>query len=251
MLKRIIDKLATRKHKGVSQKISVNDLMYKASTIWYMYYGKAALDRVLKTWKKAEKRDVQSLLDLPSGHGRELRFFKAHFPEAKIVACDIDKDGVDFCAETFGVEGIYSHQDIKQVCIPYKFDIIWCGSLVTHLDKRYWRDFLQFFCEHLNKNGLLIFSTHGSFMIKKFRSGKYDLGIDEITKREMLKQYDQTGFSYGGYSGQVDYGISLSSKEWVDRLVSEIPDLELFDYVERGWFHNHDTVACRRSSEYT
>jgi len=213
MPKRLKDWLAIGKNMAVNERISENDLIYKASAVWYMHFGKAALDFVLKTIKKAGKKELQNILDLPCWHGRELRFFKAHFPEAKIFACDIGKDGVDFCAETFGVEGIYSQQDLQLISIPYQFDLIWCGSLLTHLDKKYWRDFLQFFCEHLYKNGILIFSTHGNFVIEKFSLVKVDLGIDEIIKKKLLEQYDQPGFSYGDYSGHLNYGISLSSKK--------------------------------------
>lgn len=251
MLKRLIDWFAFRKYKGISKEMSQNDLMYKASGHNYMHFGKAALDCVLDAMEKAGKKDAQNILVLPCGHGRETRFFKAHFPNAKIVACDIDKDGVDFCTETFGVEGIYSNREPGQIRIPGKFDLIWCGSLVTHLDESYWREFLQFFSEHLNETGILVFSTHGCFMAEKFRSGAYDLGIDGTTKKEMLKQYDQIGFGYGDYFGQNDYGISLSSKGWVCDLISEMRNLQLFDYVECGWFYNHDTAACVRKEDFS
>jgi hypothetical protein len=247
MLKRINDWYALRKYKGIIKRISKNDLMYKASTDFYGEFGKAALDCVLKTMEKKGQSNAESILVLPSGHGRELRFFKAHFGDSKIVACDIDKDGVDFCTKVFDVEGIYSDQDPKKISIPYKFDVIWCGSLVTHLPENYWRSFLEFFSDHLNDEGILIFSTHGKFIVEQFRSGNYDLGVDELNKERILKQYDRNGFGYGDYSGLVEYGISLSSRAWVSNLISETEHLQIMDYVERGWFDNHDTVACLKS----
>jgi SAM-dependent methyltransferase len=244
MPNKLLERLVNLRFRGVDRNISENDLMYRASGTWYMHFGNAALDCILRAMNKAGMPDPENILVLPCGHGRELRFFRSRFPDARIVACDIDRDAVDFCARTFGVEGAYSHNDPGQISMPHRFDAIWCGSLVTHLDEAGWRALLQFFSEHLKSGGLLVFSTHGPFMTEKFRSGAYDLGIDEVTKKEMLCRYDQTGFAYGDYYGQTGYGISLSSKEWVRRLISEVPGLRLLDYAERGWFRNHDTVTC-------
>ena len=250
MLERLKEFLFVRKHEGINKKISENDLMYKSSGFWYLHFGKAALYRVLKTMEKAGKIEARSILILPCGHGRELRFFKAHFPDAALTACDIDRDAVDFCVETFGVEGIYSEQNPERIRMNGQFDIIWCGSLLTHLDKKYWHAFLRFFSEHLSKNGVFVFSTHGAYITEKFRSGKFHLGIDGAAKRKIFEHYDQTGFGYADYDGQIDYGISLASKSCVFDFIAEVPGLELFEYVERGWFSNHDTVACVKPGNF-
>ena len=47
------------------------------------------------------------MLDFACGHGRVMRTLKAAFPDALLTACDIDRDGVDFCARTFGAAPVY------------------------------------------------------------------------------------------------------------------------------------------------
>lgn len=235
------------KHRGINKKISPNDLMYKAAKAHYFTWGLAALKRVQITMDKVGKPAVNRILDLPCGHGRELRFFLTAFPEAHITACDIDPDGVDFCVKTFGVEGVYSEKDALSIPITEKFDLIWCGSLLTHLDIKDWRKFLQFFNDRLEKGGILIFTTHGHQIIDDFRKEILDLGIEENDRRRMLEEYDASEFGYSDYTGQKGIGVSLSSPEWVCEFLKQFPNLHLIEYTERGWFNYQDTVACIRT----
>ena len=76
----------------------------------YLSVGKSAIDSI-KTVLDLEKKgvnDIKSILDLPCGHGRVLRYLKSEFPNSRITACDINRDGVDFCAKTFDVFSVYS-----------------------------------------------------------------------------------------------------------------------------------------------
>ncbi len=247
MFKKILDWYSTKEYKGIIKQISPNDMMYKAAPNHYFWWGNEALKRTNITLGKYGQTEIKRILILPSGHGRELRFFKVAFPGADITACDIDKDGVDFCVETFGVKGVFSNKDPIKVNIGDSFDFIWCGSLLTHLDSEDWQKFLTFFAEHLNPNAILIFTTHGDFMTDEFRKGKLDLGIDEETKQEILSSYNTTGFGYGDYYGQDKYGISVSTPEWVKKQINKIERLELLEYTDRGWGNYQDSVSCIKS----
>ena len=72
------------------------------------------------------------------GHGRVMRVLRAAFPAATLIACDIDRDGVDFCAQTFGAVPVYSDVDPANVRIEQQVDLIWVGSLFTHVDPASW-----------------------------------------------------------------------------------------------------------------
>lgn len=233
-------------YKGINKRISHNDWMYKHAPHHYFRWGQKALERIELTLEKFGKPKIESILDLPCGHGRELRFFKVAFPETNITACDIDKDAVDFCVKTFNVQGVYSHTDPLQIPITEKFDLIWCGSLLTHLDEESWKGFLKFFNDRLNQSGILIFTTHGQHIIELFRAGKLNLSVSPEAKELLLRNYDLNSFSYCPYSENSDAGVSLSSPDWVRDRLSEIPDLRLLEYVERGWWNFQDSVACIR-----
>ena len=85
---------------------------------------------------------VARILDLPCGHGRVLRFLRREWPGAEIVACDIDPDGAEFCCESFGATSIYAAENPQETPLRGRFDVIWSGSLLTHLDKTRWPSFL-------------------------------------------------------------------------------------------------------------
>jgi trans-aconitate methyltransferase len=152
---------------SVIETVSGADDMYMKD--WpYQYFavGADALRLILLAMIAAGKRNVKSILDLPCGHGRVTRYLKVRFPEAHLTACDMDRDGVDFCVKTFGARGVYSQRDIRSVVIKDKFDLIWVGSLFTHVTSSEWHWFFQMFSDHLEENGLLIFTTHGRYTAK-------------------------------------------------------------------------------------
>ncbi len=217
------------------KEISPNDVMYKFDEIYYFYWGKWALDCVQRTLNKVGKEDVKDILDLPCGHGRVLRFFKSAFPKANLTACEIDQDGVDFCVRTFGAKGVYSNVDPTKIEISEKFDLIWCGSLLTHLDQDKWYSFIDFFSKHLEKDGILIFTAHGECIIKYLRKGKERLGLDSKRVKKILEDYDSNGFGYSNYLGNENYGISLSSSKWVFDVLSNFPQMELIEHNLQGW----------------
>lgn len=150
----------------VIRTISSNDQMldpvYGESV--YFYCGRSALECISVSLDAATKAvdDVKRILDLPCGHGRVLRYLKAAFPHAEITAGDILRDGVDFNASTFGAIPVYSHDDPMKIPLKHgAFDLIWVGSLFTHLDPDIWPIWLSALCSFLSSRGTLVFTTHG------------------------------------------------------------------------------------------
>src|SRR4051812_24162879 len=103
---------------GVIRTIAPNDWMTdKVKPENYFIAGRSALKAILVSLEAArvDPASVTRILDLPCGHGRVLRHLRAGFPAAEIAACDIDRDGVDFCARTFGATPIYSRDDPAEI----------------------------------------------------------------------------------------------------------------------------------------
>ena len=134
----------------------------------YLETGEWIMGRIRHVLSGAGKENVTRILDLPCGYGRVARWLRAEFPVARLVACDIDREAVDFCAETFDAKPVYSAERPQEIELPGRFDLIWCGSLVTHLDERGWIDFMRFFESVLRPAGVLVFTTQGRFVADKF-----------------------------------------------------------------------------------
>jgi len=189
---------------------------------------------------------TESILDLPSGYGRVLRFLKSAYPEASITACDIVDEAVDFCVETFGVRGIYSAQDPREIEDDWRYDLIWCGSLLTHVREEMWDPWLEFFEQRLAPQGSLVFTTHGEAYGRGYFPRHMPAGFPELQDA-----YRETGFAFTPFTpGDVTgNGTSLSSPAWVLDRVRERSFLRVTTFIERGWMDAHDVWCVTREPE--
>lgn len=233
------------KFQKLELELDRTDQMYRhdhPAHYFYVAYSALACIQVVRT--KQSDKTFSSVLDLPCGHGRVLRALRAAFPEANFTACDLDEHGVDFCARTFGATGVYSNADPRKIRIQAKFDLIWVGSLFTHLSGDRWSPFLDLFNSILAENGLLFFSTHGDFVFERLeRFPKfYGLSPDQIETVKL--QYTRGGFGYADYRKNPGYGISLSNAEWVKRLLM-LNSLDLAAFMPATWDKHQDVWAVK------
>jgi SAM-dependent methyltransferase len=237
--------------RGVIQEISPNDVMYKSDPDYYFLWGSKGLETIQRFMAQIGLSAVGTILDLPCGHGRVLRFLRGAFPDAVIAACDIDRDAVDFCARAFDARPIYSTADLASVPLRDSYDLIWCGSLLTHTHADQWRGLLRLFSAHLSDSGLLVFTTHGRFHATRLRAKRTTLGLSDWAITAILSDYERFGFGYQNYKDREGYGISLSSASWVCSQIVQTGALGLAGYHERGWNGQQDAVACVHDRETT
>lgn len=126
-----VHRIILRRHRGIVRKVSANDEMYLDDDVYYYLWGRRALERIQQTLQLVGLQQIERILVLPCGHGRELRFLQNAFPNVHIVACDTNRDAVDFCVDTFGADRLYSHTDPRCIASTEGFDVIWCGSLLS------------------------------------------------------------------------------------------------------------------------
>jgi len=227
-----------------STVISHNDHEWITGEQWYFNVGRSALACIKSALTTAHIAPT-SILDLPCGHGRVCRMLRARFPHAHLTACDLDRDAVDFYAARFNTTPVYSQEDIRRVSLDQCFDLIWCGSLFTHLDAPQWPDFLGFFAEHLAPDGVFVFTTHGRQPIQWMREGFFDYGLSREEQRTLIEGYVKKGFGFVSPSNQA-FGVSLSSITFVCQQVLRYTSLRLIGFHEAGWAGHQDAVSCIR-----
>jgi SAM-dependent methyltransferase len=239
----------------VATEIAPGDEMYKAEHHdHYFRAGRSALRCIgvamLAAGGNLHDAEPRAILDLPCGHGRILRALKAAFPDASFTACDINRDGVEFCERVFGAAPVVSRPRGEDVPLDGPFDLIWCGSLLTHLDRDKWPGFLALFERSLAPGGLVLFTTFGSYAVERMRSREFTYRMTDEEIGPMLRGYERDGFAYSDYPGMEDSGMSLVKPSWVCGLVFERPRLRLVNYTERAWHSgansHQDVVACVR-----
>jgi SAM-dependent methyltransferase len=211
----------------------------------YYRYGAAGLACIQWALQSAEfVGQPRTILDLPSGYGRVLRMTRAAYPSAEITACDLNADAVDFCAKMWDARPVISRAQPEQIELPGRYDLIWVGSLLTHLRAERWSEFLRLWTDHLEPDGVLVFTTQGQVAAGELRTGVRSFGLS--SPQRLTCAYDHEGFGYQDYPGQQGYGLAVARPHWVCSRVQEHPMLSLVGYRERGWWGRQDVVACRR-----
>ncbi|WP_169742270.1 class I SAM-dependent methyltransferase [Arenimonas metalli] len=232
-------------HAELDRTIHPDDAMWRPSERWYFRVGRSALRLVRVAEQVSGLERISSVLDLPCGHGRVSRHLRAAYPDAALYFCDINTGGADFCAQAFRGQAIHSKPELTEVDLP-QVDLIWVGSLFTHVDIDRTRRWLHYLCERLNPGGVLVATVHGPWS-QRMHEAHYPM-IDPDTWQRILASYQTTGYGYAPYPGGAigDYGISLSTSETIIGLVRGIPGVRLAGYLERGWADNHDVVMIAK-----
>ncbi len=232
----------------VESRISARDTMYNGDGAHYFNVGLSALRCVEEAVESAQLQTLEHALDLPCGHGRVLRFLAQRFPQAKFTASDLDRDGVDFCARTFGAAPVYSQTDLDALAFEARFDLIWCGSLITHLDAPQTRALLRLFARHLRPGGLMVFTAHGDFVARRLPGDDFDYMLTTAQVRSLSDSYTRTGFGYTDYAEQHGYGVSLTSPVWIREETRAIGGLREVYFRERAWDAHHDVYGYVREA---
>ena len=169
-----------------------------------------------------KERAVGSILDFPCGYGRVLRFLKAMFPDSDITGGEVQSGALDFCQRTFGVTPILSSTHFSSLSLPRKFDLIWCGSLITHIAETAAADLLGFFYRHLTNEGVCIFTTHGQLALEWIEEKTKTYSLSEESQQQILRTFHEKGYGYADYVNQIGCGISAVSRSRVVELARGI-----------------------------
>lgn len=218
----------------------------------YFDLGRRALELIHFSSELCDKPHYPDILDLPCGHGRVLRWLRAHYGYANITACDLDRGGVDFCAQQFGAKPVYSLPDLHQLPFRSQFDLIWVGSLVTHLRRDRWLATLDCLVKWTRECGVIVFTTQGRTVSSLLARGRRNVA-ENIDKPALLEEYARTGFAYQRYfesNAEEDYGLALSSPEWVMRTLQRYPDVIMRAYLEEAWGMQDVVILYKKAGHF-
>ena len=231
---------------GINLEIAAGDQFWSPlQAEYYSQVGRSALYQILGCLSVSHLHEVNTILDLPSGHGRVARHLRAAFPSAQLTFCDIERDAVDFCARAFSGTGVYAEAELSAVRLPNKYDIIWVGSLFTHVDLDRTARWLKFLCSHLTPDGILLATFHGLWT--KTVQERYSQMIDVQSWHNIIEQFEQSGYGFASYPASIDYGISLCEPSTIVKIASRIDGIRIVSLTERGWADNQDVMGLART----
>jgi hypothetical protein len=145
------------------------------------------------------------------------------------------------------VQGIVSDQDFAKVSLPGPFDLIWSGSLLTHLNEPRSTELLRLYHRNLTPVGLCVFSTHGLTSAAWLRTGTETYGLTEAARLKALSEFENRGYGYADYELVNNYGISIATRARILEMALAVGDWSLSSYFERGWMDQHDVYGLTKA----
>ncbi|MGH6811777.1 MAG: class I SAM-dependent methyltransferase [Methylocella sp.] len=229
----------------VDLNISERDGMLQGNREHYFRVGRGALAAVQTVASMWGNNEFESILDFGCGHGRVLRWLRAAYPNAELVASDILDDGVAFCAEAFVATPWLATIDIETLNASKRFDLIWAGSVITHLPEKSTQALLNKFVSWLRPGGIAVFSSHGRTALRKqgHRPFDYFAGGNQTAA---IGGYYRDGYGYADYPNLTGYGCSFIRVDWLWRFLEGNPDVDLVSVTEAAWDFHQDVVSVKR-----
>jgi SAM-dependent methyltransferase len=226
----------------LDRTIDPADVMWKGGPDWYWSVGRSGLECVLLGLAASPLAEPQSILDLACGHGRVARHLRAAFPEAHFFWCDVE--GAEFCARRFGGEAIQSSHELLDVRLP-SVDVVWIGSLFTHVNERRARAWLAHVAGCLNPGGVMVATFHGRISTRLYRRARQG---DMAQLDRLETECRISGWAYEAYDRAVDagWGYSLTTLARIAEIAAAVPDTRIGGLAEGAWAANHDVLTLVR-----
>lgn len=246
---------------SVNRKIHPRDSLapvYEAQSGLDAYFHSALaqvdlLDNLTRTYLRRPLAALDSVADFACHYGRLLRALRAAAPKVTLVACDIDREALAFCAAEFGTVTFHSAWSPTSTAQIPTADFLVCLSLVTHTRQSFLADVLSLWKRIVRPGGLFAFTFLGESFMPAWKAGEMahygPASADDIAR--VSREFERDGHAFHGYqtsySANDDYGIGFMSKTVVVAQIESHGGLEVLEY--RGGPNNgfgQDLIVVRR-----
>ena len=215
----------------------------------YMNVGQSALCIIVRALINNTRQPPKAILDFPCGSGRVTRHLRAMFPGVKIGACDLYESHVTFCAKAFGVQPILSKENLDELHVGSDWDLVFCGSLLTHLPADLFRATIRFIARSLSPTGIAVVSLEGRHG-EHVQDHKWKM-IDDNLFDIARAPFRANGFGFVDYQrnfkanfpSQETYGITLVKPSWALKVLEEDYAIRILGFTERAWDDHQDVVV--------
>lgn len=230
----------------VDMTIDPSDHMFtsnQGSIAAYNFCGESAIRAIFTVLAQAPTDTVWRVLDFGCGAGRVARHLRAFLPNADLYFSDIDADRTAFCAKQFQGTAVNADRDFSKLSLPKDIDLIWVGSLFTHIDYVRMQLLFDVLISSLRRQGVLIATFHGR------RAKEVGKMISPQKWQRIVADYEAHGVGYEGYdrSADDDVGVSLTSPEKVLSLGSLNRSVIPVMFQDTGWAGIQDVAAWTKS----
>jgi SAM-dependent methyltransferase len=184
---------------------------------------------------------VYNLLDFGCGCGRLVLALKnSKFPNLRVTACDVDERAIRWCQEFINDARCFVNDASPP--LPFEngsFDLIWCGSVFTHLDEGRQDAWLAELRRVLKPRGILLASVHGPHL--------WEPRLPAWTVRKLRRQ----GFMFARMGADAGihpawYQVAWHTEEYIRKHWASL--FEIRGYRPRGFNDYQDIVIAEKRS---
>ena len=249
---RLTTRLFSRVYPGIPGRVHIHETMLQndgpEELNHYRRVGQDALRNIEESLRLAGRDfgSIERCLDMACGYGRVLRWLAQRMPARRITACEVIPEAVRFCRQEFGARPLLAPLDPNELVFPERYDLIWVGSLLTHLRPEAAMRFAHRLVETLNPGGVLVFSSQGPSCLAQIPMYGFMFADKTEVFREQLDAVGAAFLPY--YAHEPDYGITLLAPAYVRAALPEDgdPPIRLLRHAERGWDNHQDVWSFQR-----
>jgi cyclopropane fatty-acyl-phospholipid synthase-like methyltransferase len=234
--------------KIVNTQISDTDAMFNNNIEHYFATGASALNCILSSLALVDLKP-KTILDFGCGSGRVTRWLRAAYPNSDIHGYEITPKDLSFIKIHFNAIPHLSEINMDKLKSQHKYDLIWVGSVFTHLSSEKSIQLFEKLISWLNQDGILIFSTHGKFVLNNGGSNNCFYGVEPSKWADVANNYKNIGYGYADYQNYPDYGISVSSLDWWARYINKHKNIRINSMGEILWDDHHDIISVQKISD--
>lgn len=216
---------------------------YPLSYHSYMSTGLNGFNLIQRILRSANNHaDIKgNILDFASGYGRVTRFLTGYYPPEKVYTSDIKPAAVDYQKKHLGCNGFYSDYDPFKLLVQERFEVIFVGSLFSHLNKDLYKNWLIQLIGMLEDTGILIFTVHD-----------ISLYPGETTEDHIYVEDNEDApflFVENKITSKEKYGTSFASEKFISELLISInPDLS-YVRIPKGFGGLQDVYVTTRKGK--
>ena len=230
---------------SVNKAVAPGDGMFKdTEPAHYFLVGASALAAVIEALSatRLDMQNVTRVLDYACGFGRVLRWLRAAFPDAFLLGVDANRIAVEEASALLGVETRHLDTSLAHP-IDKPFDLIWVGSLITHLPEKETRRVLKYLQEHLTETGVIVFTTHGQLVEQRIETRAQTYNLDEEGVKQTVEDFCTGGYGFANYKNRSGYGVSVATPSRIMSIV-ETCGLQPVYFKAQGWASHQDVYGC-------
>ena len=237
------DRTYRASHPGVlapSVELRYNVLGGPATIEQFLSRGERMVVDIEAALRSADKSlaQVRDFLDFGCGCGGLMIALRGRWPDLRVMGCDVDERAVRWCQQHLGDSRTVVNDALPPS--PFQdgaFDLVWCGSVFTHLDENRQDRWLAEMRRILRPGGMLLASVHGRY---NWEARLPPWTIANLRKKGMI--FARIGHASGIHPSW--YQVAWHTEEYIRRHWARA--FEIRGYKERGVNDSQDIVIARK-----